>query len=137
MAEADFFYVPLMLSLGFMTHRFGICSTPPPWPGSPTGPNSDPNSDPDPCHGHGPHPNLHPGIYLPSATSAKLINDTIQYISHAFPYWNRTDGADHLLPFTGVPVAHVPSQSNLRSRHPLLSIHPRLSPAVCEVLALY
>ena len=23
-AKADFFYVPLMLSLGFVTHRFGI-----------------------------------------------------------------------------------------------------------------
>ena len=61
--KADFFYVPLMLSLGFTSHRFGI--------------------------------------YLPSAPAARLIRRAIEYIRSTFPYWNRTDGADHLLPFTG------------------------------------
>ena len=61
--QADFFYVPLMLSIGFVTHRFGI--------------------------------------YLPSATAARLINETVRHIQHTYPFWNRTNGADHLMPFTG------------------------------------
>ena len=52
-----------MLSLGFVTHRFGI--------------------------------------YLPSAPAARLIDDAISFVSTAYPFWNRTKGADHLLPFTG------------------------------------
>ena len=60
---ADFFYVPLVLSLGFVSHRFGI--------------------------------------YLPSAPAARLIARAIAYVRSAFPFWNRTGGADHMLPFTG------------------------------------
>ena len=61
--NADYFVLPLMLSLGFMTHRFGI--------------------------------------YLPSSTSAQLVTEAVRHVQHAFPFWNRTDGADHLLTFTG------------------------------------
>jgi hypothetical protein len=61
--KADFFYVPLMLSLGFMTHRFGI--------------------------------------YLPSSTSAQLIDAVVAHIKFTMPYWNRTNGSDHLMAFTG------------------------------------
>jgi len=61
--QADFFYVPLMLSLGFMTHRFGI--------------------------------------YLPSATSAQIIDAVVAQVKFTLPYWNRTNGADHLMTFTG------------------------------------
>ena len=61
--KADFFYVPLMLSLGFMTHRFGI--------------------------------------YLPSSTSAQLIDAVVAHLKFTMPYWNRTNGSDHLMAFTG------------------------------------
>ena len=61
--HADYFYVPLMLSLGFVSHRFGI--------------------------------------YLPSQPAARLINRTITYIRKAYPYWNRTNGSNHMLAFTG------------------------------------
>ena len=61
--HADYFYVPLMLSLGFVSHRFGI--------------------------------------YLPSQPAARLINKTVTYIRTTFPYWNRTNGSNHMLAFTG------------------------------------
>ena len=61
--HADYFYVPLMLSLGFVTHRFGI--------------------------------------YLPSAPAARMIDEAVRYVRTAYPYWNRTRGADHMLAITG------------------------------------
>ena len=75
--EADFFYIPLMLSLGFVSHRFGI--------------------------------------YLPSAPAARLIEAAVGYVRAKFPFWNRTGGGDHMLPFTGDDGA-----AWLRGRLPLL-----------------
>ena len=76
-ARADFYYVPMLLSLGFISHRFGI--------------------------------------YLPSAPAARVINRTIAHIRSAYPYWNRSDGADHIFMFTGDDGA-----AWLRGRLPLL-----------------
>lgn len=75
--KADYFYVPLMLSLGFVSHRFGI--------------------------------------YMPSAPGARLISAAIDHVRMTYPFWNRTDGRDHLMPFTGDDGA-----AWLRGRLPIL-----------------
>eukprot|EP00966_Prymnesium_polylepis_P236232 5463319-Prymnesium_polylepis.1 len=61
--RADYFYVPLLNSMGFHTHKYGI--------------------------------------YMPSKPAAELVDAAVRHIAKAYPFWNRTGGADHLLPFTG------------------------------------
>ena len=41
------------------------------------------------------------GIYMPSPTAARLVEGALQHVRAAYPFWNRSGGADHLLPFTG------------------------------------